>query len=390
MELILNMKFSFISNNVRQDWLLYSSALLTWSLITYISLRNFDLGFDLFWRAATLLSFIVLFFSNTIRDKNRNVIKTKSIVFTQVLIVWVLISVDKYNVSPILLCLVSSQLTGLFTRFQSMIFLLVVNAGYYFILTNSDPSRGIIHVSIIFVLQLFAYSTLDIVRREKEAKEKISAINQELIATRFMLKTSTKKQERLRISRDLHDILGHQLTALSLNLEVSMHKVPVEYKDMLNDNLQQAKNVLRNVRGVVKEMRNEDQFDLVVALDELFDHLPNCNLSIENPLNVNSISLKYQLIDCLQEGISNGLRHGYASQFNLTCQRDNNILTLQLIDNGNGVINNIAGNGLTGMKERLAEFNGSIELINNDIKISTSGCTLIMTAEDSYDPKFSQ
>ena len=196
MELILNMKFSFISNNVRQDWLLYSSALLTWSLITYISLRNFDLGFDLFWRAATLLSFIVLFFSNTIRDKNRNVIKTKSIVFTQVLIVWVLISVDKYNVSPILLCLVSSQLTGLFTRFQSMIFLLVVNAGYYFILTNSDPSRGIIHVSIIFVLQLFAYSTLDIVRREKEAKEKISAINQELIATRFMLKTSTEKQDR--------------------------------------------------------------------------------------------------------------------------------------------------------------------------------------------------
>ncbi|NQY63500.1 MAG: hypothetical protein HRT38_07145 [Alteromonadaceae bacterium] len=384
------MKFSFISNNFRQEWLLHSSALFTWSLITYASLRNFELGFDLFWRSITFLSFIVLFFYNTDRDNNKSDNQTKAIVCIQVLIIWILISVDVYNLAPILLCLVSSQLPGLFTRFQSTIFLLVVNIGYYFILTVSDPSRGIISVAIIFLLQVFAYSTLDIVRREKEAREKISAINQELIATRFMLKTSTEKQERLRISRDLHDILGHQLTALSLNLEVSMHKVPDEYQDMLKDNLQQAKNVLHNVRGVVKEMRSEDQFDLVNALNELFEHLPNCQLSIEKPLNVNSLSLKYQLMYCLQEGISNGLRHGYASQFNITCQRNNNIVILQLIDNGNGFINNNAGSGLTGMKERLAEFNGSVELLNNDIKKSASGCTLMMTAEDSYDPKFSQ
>ncbi len=384
------MKFSFISNNFRQEWLLHSLALFTWSLITYASLRNFELCFDLFWRSITFLSFIVLFFYNTDRDNNKSDNQTKAIVCIQVLIIWILISVDVYNLAPILLCLVSSQLPGLFTRFQSTIFLLVVNIGYYFILTVSDPSRGIISVAIIFLLQVFAYSTLDIVRREKEAREKISAINQELIATRFMLKTSTEKQERLRISRDLHDILGHQLTALSLNLEVSMHKVPDEYQDMLKDNLQQAKNVLHNVRGVVKEMRSGDQFDLVNALNELFEHLPNCQLSIEKPLNVNSLSLKYQLMYCLQEGISNGLRHGYASQFNITCQRNNNIVILQLIDNGNGFINNNAGSGLTGMKERLAEFNGSVELLNNDIKKSASGCTLMMTAEDSYDPKFSQ
>jgi signal transduction histidine kinase len=218
--------------------------------------------------------------------------------------------------------------------------------------------------------------------REERAKEELSAINQELLATRFMLKSSSQKQERLRISRDLHDVIGHQLTALSLNLEVAKHKVPEEFKPLLDDNLQLAKTLLADVRHVVKEMRDEEQFDLSVNLNNLVNQLPDCQLIIQSPLNINSLRLKQQLMFCLQEGISNALRHGKANKLTLTNNDVEGSLVIELIDNGVSFQANkyVFGNGLKGMEERLADFNGTVQLMSNSI-----GSTLKLKIEDCYD-----
>jgi len=375
------MQASFLPSELRKNWLLYFSALLTWSLIAYISLRKIESNIELLSHSAIFISFIVLFFANTTETRVHRALRTKAFILLQVLIVWLLIYLDKYSLAPILLCLISSQLPGLYANKQVAVILLIINAGFYFILTNGDPNKGIFSVAIFFLLQIFSFSTIDIARREKAAREEITAINQELIATRFMLKTSTKKQERLRISRDLHDILGHQLTALSLNLEVSVHKVPEEHKEMLSQNLQQAKNVLKNVRSVVKEMRNEDQFDLENALKNLFENLPNCQLNIETPLKINSLALKYQLMYCLQEGVSNALRHGYANNFRLSYQKLDNFISIALKDNGNGCKDIKLGSGLSGMNERLAEFNGTALLLNTE----DHHCLLKISAQDDFD-----
>jgi signal transduction histidine kinase len=233
------------------------------------------------------------------------------------------------------------------------------------------------------MLQVFGFSAIETVRREEKAKKELAAINQELLATRFMLKTSSKKQERLRISRDLHDVIGHQLTALSLNLEVAKHKVSQEFKPLLEENLQLAKTLLTDVRQVVKEMRDQEQFNLVSSLENLINQLPNCQLKVISSPDINSLQLKQQLMFCLQEGVSNALRHGKANLFTFTSEKTDNNLMIELSDNGSAKktsSNSSFGSGLAGMKERLIDFTGEVELITNE-----NGCTLKIHVEDCYD-----
>jgi len=273
----------------------------------------------------------------------------------------------------------------MFSRRQAMFMMLSMSTAHYFIVLNGNPLDAFFNIIIYFLLQIFGFSTIEIVHREVKIKEELAAINQELLATRFMLKSSSERQERLRISRDLHDAIGHQLTALSLNLEVASHKVPIEYKPLITQNLVQAKNLLTDVREVVKEMRTTEQFDLAMTLQGLVTQLPNCSLEIENLPEIDSLSLKQQLVFCLQEGISNALRHGKASKLVLSGAKEEQKLNLLLVDNGKNVqhesINESRfGNGLKGMQERLKSFNGEVNLL-----IDSQGSTLNITVEDRFD-----
>jgi len=69
----------------------------------------------------------------------------------------------------------------------------------------------------------FTFITGLVAKQQAQAREEQRRLNAELRATRALLAESSRMSERLRISRELHDLLGHHLTALSLNLEVAGH-----------------------------------------------------------------------------------------------------------------------------------------------------------------------
>lgn len=70
---------------------------------------------------------------------------------------------------------------------------------------------------------MFIFVTSLVARQQTDAREEQRRLNAELRATRALLAESARINERTRISRELHDLLGHHLTALSLNLEVAGH-----------------------------------------------------------------------------------------------------------------------------------------------------------------------
>jgi len=373
------MKFKLIPSDFNKNWMLYASALLTWSLVSYLSLRYQPLNFEILLRGGGFILFLALFLKNISSSNAKESIRYKLLIVSQVLIVWGLIYFDTYKLAPILLVLIATQLAAVFSRSKTIIILLIINLGYYCI-GEIRQDEVIYTVMVFFMLQIFAFSTMEITLREQKARESLTAINQELLATRFLLKESSQRKERLRISRDLHDVIGHQLTALSLNLEVAKHKVPDEFKPLLQQNLTQAKVLLTDVRNVVKEMRNEEQFDLVATLTGLVEQLPDCQLLVKSAPEINSLSLKQQLVFSLQEGISNALRHGKASQLCLDSEVIDNRLLITLTDNGKTHAEIKFGSGLKGMQERLAEFNGQVELLSHDI-----GCSLKIEVENCYD-----
>lgn len=371
---------SFIPEHLRKDWLLHFSGFLTWSVISFLSLSNLSLGIEFFLKLVALLAFYISFAVIISSKAKLFPIRDKLILFSQVILVLILVKFDKYDISPILLVLIATQLPSRFSRRQAMYIMISITAAHFLIKYDGHFLDALFHVIIYFMLQIFGFSAIESALREVRAKEELSAINQELLATRFMLKESSQRKERLRISRDLHDVIGHQLTALTLNLEVSRHKVPDEFKPLLTENLAHAKTLLSEVREVVKEMRTEEQFDLVEKLSSLIEQLPQCQLTVESTPQINALSLKQQLMYCLQEGVSNALRHGKANQFTLSAEKIDKQLTLYLADNGSVKTDNQWGSGLNGMQERLADFCGKVELIQR-----VDGCTLRLQVEDNYD-----
>lgn len=366
--------------HLRPNKLMLSSGYLTWALVSFILLYNIDNLGDTLLPGGALFLYLVLFSSIVLREKPEQVKHALFILALEVLLVLWLRFVYLDNVIFILLILLATQLPAHFSKAKALIGLSMLNIFAYFLLQLSADPIGVFTLLTFAMFQLFAYSTIEVMLREQHAKEEISAINQQLIATRYMLKESARQKERLRISRDLHDVLGHQLTALALGLEITKHKVPDDFKAMAEQNHAQAKDLLKGVREVVKEMRHQEQFDLIQVFCELVEQLPNCQLVVENPPVVNSLKLKQQLIYCLQEGLSNGLRHARANKFILSSQRVNNRLTISLQNNGETCDNIIEGSGLTGMKERLAEFGASITL-----SPLNPGCLLAICVEDNYD-----
>ena len=369
-----------LSGRSNKDWLLQESGILTWSLVSYVLLVNFSGWQDRIIAGIALVTFMALFLRVTLSNTKMSINQFLLLLLVLLLITYSLIYFDTNRVAPILLVMIASLLATHLNKQQALLCIFIINTIFYFILTFSSDQEGFFTVLIFAFLQVFAFSNISTSLREQAAKEELSAINQELQATRYLLKESSKRQERLRISRDLHDRIGHQLTALSLNLEVAKHQVPDEYREVIEQNLNLSKQLLTDVRDVVKEMRTEDDFDLVGVIQGLFDELPNCQLTIGDFPKVNSLQLKQQLVYCLQEGISNALRHGKANQITLYGEKQSTGINIHLIDNGKGCQKVEKGSGLLGMQERLASFKGQAALVSTD-----AGCQLNLTMEDSYD-----
>jgi hypothetical protein len=91
------------------------------------------------------------------------------------------------------------------------------------LLDGADPTYVWTTAFVYAGFQGFAVLMVETGLREAVARQRLAEVNAELQAAQALLADSTRSVERLRIARDLHDLVGHQLTALTLNLEAAAH-----------------------------------------------------------------------------------------------------------------------------------------------------------------------
>ncbi|QPQ55082.1 sensor histidine kinase [Allosphingosinicella flava] len=215
-------------------------------------------------------------------------------------------------------------------------------------------------------LSLFAVFAASAMRREAEAGHKLAAANAELRAMQALLAENARIAERTRISRELHDAWGHELTALALQLEVASHILPE------GDGLQKVRSakdlsraLLGRVRDVVGTLRETEVTGLRAALAQLAHGIPRPRIHVDFPeeLESHAASHAHVILRCAQEAITNAARHADAENLWLELRWDGKGVCLIARDDGRGTISAPAfGNGLHGMRERLEAQGGGMKV----------------------------
>lgn len=218
---------------------------------------------------------------------------------------------------------------------------------------------------ILLGLMLFAFAASTLALHQLRARDELRRVNSELRATQSLLTENTRIAERVRIARELHDLVGHHLTALSLNLEVATHTSKGKTKEHVDRAGSIARLLLSDVREVVSDMRQDDRVDLREAIRELASGVPepSIHLDIPDELSLTDPKRAQILLRCAQEVITNTVRHARAQNLWIRLTADDDGLRLEARDDGRGAVELLPGNGLTGMRERIKELGGRLEIM---------------------------
>ena len=210
----------------------------------------------------------------------------------------------------------------------------------------------------------FVFVTSLVARQQAQAREEQRRLNAELRATRALLAESARVNERTRISRELHDLLGHHLTALSLNLEVAGHLSEGRVKEHVQQAHTLARLLLTDVREAVSQLREGGAIDLGAALRPLAENVPalDIHMDIQEPLMLDDPERAHVLLRCTQEIITNAVRHAGAHNLWIHARREAGLIGIDARDDGAGAEAVIPGNGLRGMRERLVQHGGDLKV----------------------------
>ena len=213
------------------------------------------------------------------------------------------------------------------------------------------------------LLHAVVFGVVYLAARERRRRRTLAAAHAELLATQALLGDMVRDAERLRIARDLHDSVGHHLTALKLHLDIAVRQSGDPVPAALRSSSELAVSLLAEVRSVVSAERRVQSIDLHRALATLCAGIPRPRivLTMDDACLGASPVQAHALFCCVQEAISNAVRHAGAATLKIDIARSEEGLTLCAADDGCGHAGFSEGNGLRGMRERVDMLGGRMQ-----------------------------
>jgi signal transduction histidine kinase len=219
---------------------------------------------------------------------------------------------------------------------------------------------------IMLSFQVFAFAAVYLSTRDARRMTSLLRAHEQLRGAQERLAEAARLGERLRIARELHDVLGHQLTALSLNLEIASRIADARTAPHVETARDLTRELLANVREVVSAQRDDGAVDLASALRALTEDVPRPRVHFELPdalaAGVKDPEATRTLLRCVQEIVTNAVRHAHARNLWVAFEMGAAGVTVRARDDGRGVDGMRPGNGLRGMRERLEQAGGRLEL----------------------------
>jgi signal transduction histidine kinase len=273
--------------------------------------------------------------------------------------------------TPILLILLATQFAHRFEPRRLTLVMVGINLVFAAIMVfvwGVGPRDAGFSLLGFIGFQMFAVLVMRYAIRAEEMAEDLKSVNARLLATRSLLGETARDQERLRLSRELHDVAGHKVTALKLNLRGLARRLDDEAAAEVGKATDLADELLQDLRSVVRHLRKTEGIELSEALRELGRPFPRPKLELDfdEQARVPRADQAEALLRVVQEALTNAARHGPAETLRVRLQRQTDRLVLTVEDDGRVSGEIRPGNGLTGMRERLAELEGSLDIARSD------------------------
>jgi signal transduction histidine kinase len=231
-------------------------------------------------------------------------------------------------------------------------------------LAGADGLAIATQAAAIAGFQVFAAAITLAFMTERQVRRRLAEANAELHATRALLAEGSQLAERARIARELHDLVGHHLTALSLHLEVATHLADDRTRDHVERSRAIAKLLIADVRSVVTDLRRPIAVDVAAVLGQLVVDLPRprVHLDVAPGTIIEDLDVAHVVVRCVQEAITNAIRHGDADNVWVSVRVGDGAVDVRARDDGRGAAVLAVGNGLRGMRERLDGVGGGLEV----------------------------
>lgn len=233
-------------------------------------------------------------------------------------------------------------------------------------LVATDPAEIVILTGFYLLIQVASVFSTAALHREQRMRTELASAHVDLQAAGILLEESARTAERLRISRELHDLIGHQLTVLTLNLEAAKHLGAEGGLEHVERADQLARSLLRDVRSTVGALRDAGP-DLEAAFARMIEGLPGLEVQtvVQEGLELDR-ERTLALIRLAQEALTNTIRHGEATHLSIEVSRRGGTVELRAVDDGIGAREVRPGNGLRGLQERFEHLGGGIKTQGRD------------------------
>jgi signal transduction histidine kinase len=253
---------------------------------------------------------------------------------------------------------------------------LVSMVKYMYLIYYKFNLSNMSQMMFFFMINILILIVASFAQKNKQEKEKKDVLYKELLDAHRKLREFTDElnrlsvvEERNRIARDIHDNLGHNMTALIMQLQMSEHYMKTgsgKSQEMLQDSIQTARDSLSSIREVVETLRGKEiivspEKAIRTLIDE-FSQKTGAEINLKIYGNaIHDEKSGTALYHILQEGLTNSVRHGGATKIDVELSYSDNSVSFSIKDNGKGSENIREGFGMKGIRERVEDFKGSVE-----------------------------
>ena len=209
------------------------------------------------------------------------------------------------------------------------------------------------------------------------SEEKLKQAKEELELYGASITELAVLKERNRISRDIHDSVGHALSTAIIQLnamEVIASKENSSVAPLALNLREFLKNCLQEVREAISTLKPSEYqtYQELYRIEELIENFKklsgmNVRLTISKQKWELSPKMGLTLYRAIQETLSNALRHGQATDASISIHFSPDHVVLTAENNGIGCPNFQKGVGLTSMSERVSEVNGKVHFIPSTV-----------------------